>query len=61
MEVRKSKNTIVYTDIVEFKFSDLKNNLKAILEELWVFGKANNLEAFIYGPGNVIGNDTSLC
>ncbi|KAI8343399.1 ribosomal protein L1-like protein [Chlamydoabsidia padenii] len=77
--VRKSKSSfdfkgdkfgVLHTGIgkVEFESSDLEENLKAILEELRVFGKANNLKAFIQnvslsstrGPGIAIANGATF-
>ncbi|KAI8093379.1 ribosomal protein L1-like protein [Halteromyces radiatus] len=77
--VRKSKSSfdfkgdkfgVLHTGIgkVEFESNDIENNLKAILEELRLFGKANNLKAFIQnvslsstrGPGIAIANGAAL-
>ncbi|KAG1057738.1 hypothetical protein G6F42_028786 [Rhizopus arrhizus] len=53
---------------VNFESEDIEANLKAILEELRVFGKTNNLKAMIQnvvlsstrGPGIVIAGGSSL-
>ncbi|CAO3645299.1 unnamed protein product [Cunninghamella echinulata] len=77
--VRKSKSSfdfkgdkygVLHTGIgkVEFEATDIEGNLKAILEELRVFGKTNNLKGFIQnvalsstrGPGIVIADGASL-
>ncbi|KAI7904873.1 ribosomal protein L1-like protein [Cokeromyces recurvatus] len=77
--VRKSKSSfdfkadkqgVLHTGIgrINFENNEIEANLKAILEELRVFGKANNLKAIIQnvvlsstrGPGIVVSNGQAL-
>ncbi|KAI8081989.1 ribosomal protein L1-like protein [Gilbertella persicaria] len=69
-DFKADKHGVLHTGIgkVKFESNDIEANLKAILEELRVFGKANNLKAFVQnvvlsstrGPGIVIANGSSL-
>ncbi|KAI9282240.1 ribosomal protein L1-like protein [Sporodiniella umbellata] len=70
-DFRADKRGVLHTGIgkVSFQGNDLEANLKAILEELKVFGKTNNLKAIIQnvvvsstrGPGIVVaGARTAL-
>ncbi|KAF7722338.1 hypothetical protein EC973_003428 [Apophysomyces ossiformis] len=69
-DFKADKKGVLHTGIgkVDFESSDIEANLKAILEELRVFGKANNLKAIIQnvvlsstrGPGIVISGGSSL-
>ncbi|KAI7869991.1 ribosomal protein L1-like protein [Spinellus fusiger] len=68
-EFKADKLGVLHTGIarVSFNLEDMEGNLKAILEELRVFGKANNLKAIIQnvvlsstrGPGiSIVGGAT---
>ncbi|OBZ82195.1 50S ribosomal protein L1 [Choanephora cucurbitarum] len=69
-DFKADKHGVLHTGIgkVSFEGNDIEANLKAILEELRVFGKANNLKAFVQnvvlsstrGPGIAIANGSSL-
>ncbi|KAI8981564.1 ribosomal protein L1-like protein [Pilobolus umbonatus] len=62
-DFKGDKHGVLHTGIakVGFKEEEIEANLRAVLEELKVFGKANNLKAFVRnialsstrGPGNV--------
>ncbi|KAI8052665.1 ribosomal protein L1-like protein [Thamnidium elegans] len=67
-DFKGDKFGVLHTGIgkVNFESNDIEANLKAILEELKVFGKTNNLKAFVQnvvlsstrGPGIVIAGGT---
>ncbi|GAN10207.1 50S ribosomal protein L1 [Mucor ambiguus] len=69
-DFKADKHGVLHTGIgkVNFESEDIEANLKAILEELRVFGKTNNLKAMIQnvvlsstrGPGIVIAGGSSL-
>ncbi|CEG75508.1 hypothetical protein CU097_003208 [Rhizopus azygosporus] len=69
-DFKADKHGVLHTGIgkVHFQSNDLEANLKAILEELRTFGKANNLKAIIQnvvvsstrGPGIAVVGGSSL-
>ncbi|CAO3643553.1 unnamed protein product [Mucor hiemalis] len=69
-DFKADKFGVLHTGIgkVNFESTDIEANLKAILEELRVFGKANNLKAFVQnvvlsstrGPGIVVAGGSAL-
>ncbi|CAO3700548.1 unnamed protein product [Rhizopus microsporus] len=69
-DFKADKHGVLHTGIgkVHFQSTDLEANLKAILEELRAFGKANNLKAIIQnvvvsstrGPGIAVAGGSSL-
>ncbi|KAI8875714.1 ribosomal protein L1 [Backusella circina FSU 941] len=69
-DFKADKHGVLHTGIAKMSFesADVEANLKAILEELRVFGKTNNLKSFIQnvvlsstrGPGVVISGGPNL-